>query len=228
MFILLAPIFHTLAYVAGGIVDVHTVAYVAPMTAKPSLTRTDWIQCAFRALTLGGPQAIKAEALARALHVSKGSFYWHFKDVAALKAAMIDHWKQGATVAIIQALDSGDQPPRARLNGLILITSSDRNVAYGGAQAEPAIRDWARYDGAVKDAVRGVDQQRLDYVQALFGALGFEANSARARARVFYGALIGLQQLAYLDGIDIRRDMQRLLAGLLGEQAPSPAGHSPP
>ena len=39
----------------------------------------------FRALSAEGPQGIRVEAIARQLKLSKGSFYWHFKDVQALK-----------------------------------------------------------------------------------------------------------------------------------------------
>ncbi|MFV2002762.1 MAG: TetR/AcrR family transcriptional regulator [Paracoccaceae bacterium] len=181
------------------------------MPTKPRLTRTDWIRAAFRALTKGGPQAIRAETIARTLNVSKGSFYWHFKDVADLRAAMIAHWQQLATQAVIRALDERDISARDRLKGLIQITASDRNAAYGGPLVEAAIRDWARYDAQIKAAVRGVDQQRLDYVRSLFCDYGLDNETAHLRARTLYGALIGLQQISYLDGVDVSTDLMQLL-----------------
>lgn len=69
------------------------------MAKRNSLTTDDWIRAGFRALTSGGPQAIKVEAIARRLHVSKGSFYWHFKDLSALQGAMLAHWLHSATHA---------------------------------------------------------------------------------------------------------------------------------
>lgn len=185
------------------------------MTPQFHMTQAGWIRAAFRALTRGGPQAIRVEAIARELKVSKGSFYWHFKDVAALKAAMISHWQTTATNAVIEALDQRDLSARDRLEGLIDITTSDRNTAYGGSLAEAAIRDWARYEAAVKEAVRSVDQQRLAYVQGLFGDFGYSNDLAAAQAKTLYGALIGLEQLSHLDTVDVRPDMQRLLGQLL-------------
>ncbi|NLH83356.1 MAG: TetR family transcriptional regulator, partial [Phyllobacteriaceae bacterium] len=52
------------------------------MATRSTLSAEDWIKAAFRALSVGGVQAIRAEAIARDLNVSKGAFYWHFKDVA--------------------------------------------------------------------------------------------------------------------------------------------------
>ena len=45
-----------------------------------TLTAKDWIAAGFRALTAGGPQAIKIEAIARELAVSKGSLLDFFKN----------------------------------------------------------------------------------------------------------------------------------------------------
>jgi AcrR family transcriptional regulator len=44
------------------------------------LTRQDWIDAALEALETGGVPAVAVEPLASRLGVTKGSFYWHFKD----------------------------------------------------------------------------------------------------------------------------------------------------
>ncbi|HYP55470.1 MAG TPA: helix-turn-helix domain-containing protein, partial [Solirubrobacterales bacterium] len=46
-----------------------------PATRTP---RTAWVEEGLRALATGGPDAVRVEALARALGVTKGGFYWHF------------------------------------------------------------------------------------------------------------------------------------------------------
>ena len=55
---------------------------------KLRLGPEDWVMAGFRALAADGPQAVRAETLARGLGATKGSFYWHFKDLAALHQAM--------------------------------------------------------------------------------------------------------------------------------------------
>ncbi|HGG65918.1 MAG TPA: TetR/AcrR family transcriptional regulator, partial [Rhodobacteraceae bacterium] len=114
--------FHTRPYVIHPLAQVNTPSYGATM--KQRLSPTDWIQAAFRALTAGGPQAIRAEAIARALKVSKGSFYWHFKDVHALKQAMLDHWQQVATQDVIDLVESGAANAKARLQLLVSVSTT--------------------------------------------------------------------------------------------------------
>ena len=65
------------------------------------LTVQDWIDFAVRTLAHEGFDALKADVLARKLGVSRGSFYWHFTDLGAFHARVIEQWKQVATEAII-------------------------------------------------------------------------------------------------------------------------------
>jgi len=44
------------------------------------LGQDDWLRAARLALLRGGVEAVRVEKLARDLGVTKGSFYWHFKD----------------------------------------------------------------------------------------------------------------------------------------------------
>ena len=68
---------------------IHTVAYTiryvyrctgVNMAAPTRTPRTSWIEEGLRALAAGGPDAVRVEALAQALGVTKGGFYWHFDD----------------------------------------------------------------------------------------------------------------------------------------------------
>ena len=44
------------------------------------LDRADWIHAGFAMLAAGGIDAVRVERLAAVLKVTKGSFYWHFRD----------------------------------------------------------------------------------------------------------------------------------------------------
>lgn len=185
------------------------------MAAKTPLTSDDWIKASFRALSSGGVQAIRAEAIARDLKVSKGSFYWHFKDVPDLKAQMLEHWAAQATDAIIADVEANGGSGRAQLERLVEAATDDRNLVYGGVQAEGAIREWARYDSTAAAVLKAVDQRRLAYVAELFAKCGFSAASGRSGANILYGALIGLEALASGELADLRTDMRALLPALL-------------
>lgn len=86
------------------------------------LSREDWLLAGLRALASGGPEAIKAERLARGLGTTKGSFYWHFKDVPAFRAAMLDHWRNRALTSIIAEIEN-EQTPTSALRKLAQIAA---------------------------------------------------------------------------------------------------------
>src|SRR3954462_3782441 len=70
----------------------HTVAYGS--MAKVATPRERWIEGGLDALASGGPDAVRIEALAKDLGVTKGGFYWHFADRRSLLDAMLDVWER--------------------------------------------------------------------------------------------------------------------------------------
>lgn len=138
------------------------------MTNTPSrrLSAEDWILAGFRALARSGPSALKAEALARELATTKGSFYWHFKDLPDYLSRMIAFWEARAFDAVIAGLNSM-APPYERLRALCLLAAGARDPVYGGLALEPALRAWALSAPNVAKAVARMDARRLQYLTAL-------------------------------------------------------------
>src|ERR1700728_5318779 len=88
---------------------VNTVVYGgssrgAPMTDQ--LSAKDWLDQGLKALAARGFTALKAEPLAKAMGVSRGSFYWHFADVEAFHAAILKHWREVAAEQVIANLEA--------------------------------------------------------------------------------------------------------------------------
>jgi AcrR family transcriptional regulator len=185
------------------------------MKSHDTLTPRDWIAAGFRALTVGGPQAIKIEAIARELRVSKGSFYWHFKDVASFKLAMLSHWAEVATKDVISKIGGSKAEPREQLRHLVQVAAGNSSDPYGGKQVEAAIRDWARYDADVAETIKAVDHQRLQFLTMLLRASGMSSTQASTFACILYGALIGLEQLSYHKLANVEGDLSALLDILL-------------
>lgn len=158
------------------------------------LKQTDWIAAGFRALTAKGPQALKAEPLARELVTTKGSFYWHFKDVPAFQAAMLEFWEARATQDIINLL--AELPSaEAKLRMLSKVATTPQ-TDFGGVGAEPALRAWAKADARVSEALGRVDAARLAYLDDILGQMGMGNPDL---PRLFYASLIGLQELGCID-----------------------------
>lgn len=147
--------------------------------------------------------------------MSKGSFYWHFKDVRALKQEMLSHWKSKATEAIISYVEAGGGTPSEKLKRLVEVSTGSDTSAYGGVQVEAAIRDWARYDDAARMVLKAVDQRRIAYVEDLFSNCGFAKAASRSHALALYGGLIGLEALSVHSPIDRHAELATLLKALL-------------
>jgi AcrR family transcriptional regulator len=183
-----------------------------PRKTPTPLTPMDWMRSAFQNLTTEGVTSIKAEVIAKQLKTTKGSFYWHFKDVPAFKAQMLKLWETEATKAIMVAVTSSTAKGTARLALLSAIVSQmNAENEYGGLRAEPAIREWARVDAQAATAMQHVDAARMAFVKKLFVESGFGAGDARLRAELFYSGFIGLQALAATKPIELGPRMEALL-----------------
>ncbi|MCK8463903.1 TetR/AcrR family transcriptional regulator [Aliiroseovarius sp. S1339] len=177
---------------------------------KTRLKAEDWILAGFRALASQGPDALKAEPLARALKTTKGSFYWHFKDVPDFHKRMLALWEEQSVDAITQEL-SLESDPVKRLYQLGDIAVS-AGPEYGGDAAEPAIRAWAYGNPIVSQAVQRVDQKRVAFLNDILSELDLTNPDI---ARIIYGAYVGMGTLSASDTFDNKNAMSTLMAAIL-------------
>jgi AcrR family transcriptional regulator len=152
------------------------------MTDK--LSATDWLDQGLRTLAESGFTALKAEPLAKAMGVSRGSFYWHFADIGAFHAALLQHWRQIAAEQIIANLEAASDKDE-RLPALL------RQVFKGKPSLENAVRTWATVNPTARNAVHAIDQRRLSYVESLLRSHGLASGIAQVRAQVLYWAFVG-------------------------------------
>jgi AcrR family transcriptional regulator len=152
---------------------------------RGSLTPSDWISAAIEVLVDHGVDAVRVDVLARQLGVTRGSFYWHFKDRDDLLAGMLTSWRDAATEQLIKRFDRQHSDPRELIKELLLLPFRGER-AHRAASIELAIRGWARRDPMARQAVDEVDERRISYHAQVFSALGFSIAEARARAFVMY------------------------------------------
>lgn len=171
-----------------GLAFVHTLAYVVGvMREKSAKSAEDWIRAAFIVLARSGADAIRVEPLARQLRVTKGSFYWHFKDRAALLAQVLTEWERIATSQVIALVDKEGGAPLERLRRLMGMTVTHPQAA----PIEQAIRAWGAHERSVRRALERVDRHRIAYVRGLLIACGIESQAAARRSTLMYLALLG-------------------------------------
>ena len=148
---------------------------------KDRLSRDDWVSAGLKALTGEGEKALRADRLARSIGVSRGSFYWHFKDLADFHDAVLSAWRERTTEAVIDALSSSDASREARLARLV------RDAFAFEAPLERAIRSWATSEPRARDAVEAVDARRTGYLRELMAG----REMADAKAKLIYLAFVG-------------------------------------
>lgn len=131
---------------------------------------------------------MRVEPLARSLKVSKGSFYWHFEDRAALLEALLVAWEQASTLSVIEEVEASGDSGSDRLLALMYETF---RTPIEDDKVEAAIRAWASREIKARNVVRRVDRRRLRYVEGLLVAVGLDVGTAKLRAHILYRTLIG-------------------------------------
>src|SRR4051812_24359026 len=128
------------------------------MDKRMANTRTPpgrWVDVGLEALAEGGPEAVRIEPLAQQLGVTKGGFYWHFKDRTALLAEVLDRWERESLEEVITQVEEGGGDARHKLRRLFSLAAARPDLL----RADLAVRDWARRDRAVAARLRGVDNR---------------------------------------------------------------------
>lgn len=152
---------------------------------SPKLERQDWIDAGLRVLAESGIEAVKVEPIAKLIKVTKGSFYWHFKNRDDLLAAILQEWVRSETNSLIEKVEAIGGDASTKLLHLFELA-----IQIDG-RLENAIRAWATKAAEVAEVMVQVDQNRLEYTRDLFLQVGFTPLEATVRARMAYYSLVG-------------------------------------
>ncbi|UVC11516.1 TetR/AcrR family transcriptional regulator [Rhizobium sp. TH2] len=155
------------------------------------LSRRDWIVAAFAALQQGGVSDVKVDRIADRLHVTRGSFYWHFKSRADLLSAMQAFWENEMTGDLIKQASTLPDAS-ARLRSVAADALEWRSFGLDVHRVEEALRAWAAHDAAAARCMLEVDRVRIGYIEGELIELGQPREKALRRARLLYFSLIGL------------------------------------
>jgi AcrR family transcriptional regulator len=170
--------------------------------------RTAWVEAGLRAVAAGGPDAVRIEALARMLGVTKGGFYWHFDDRRALLEEVLDMWERVTVEEVVERVEADGGDARAKLRRLSAIAlSGDDVLGIDPLKVDLAIRDWGRRDKAVARRLRAVDNRRMDYMRLLFGAFCSDEDEVEARSMLAFSLWIGNHFIAADHGARSRAEV---------------------
>lgn len=154
--------------------------------------RGTWVEEGLRALATGGVDAVRVEALAKELGVTRGGFYGYFASRDALLTEMLDAWERESVDDVLDRIEheSGDVLDKVRLAGQLTF-SSDRLLSI-----DLAVRDWARRDQAVADRLRRVDNRRMQLLRDALSTVCTDPDEVEARCLLAFCMAIGSHFLA--------------------------------
>jgi AcrR family transcriptional regulator len=177
---------------------------MAPPTRTP---RRAWIEEGLRALAAGGPDAVRIDALAQVLGVTRGGFYWHFADRRALLEEMLDTWERASTDEVLERVEQQGGDARAKVRRAGALTFSDWLLPI-----DLAVRAWSRREPAVAERLRRVDNRRMEYLRSLFGTFCPDPDDVEARCLLAFSLLIGNHFMAADHGSRSRAEVLELAA----------------
>ncbi|MGD0303398.1 MAG: TetR/AcrR family transcriptional regulator [Candidatus Acidiferrales bacterium] len=183
----------------------------------------NWIRAALARLANEGIESVRIELLARDLGVSKGSFYWHFRDREDLLTCVLDRWEADET----EWLAATDVKMRAAARWARFV---EHCADLNHARLEGAVRSWAQRDEGmstrISTRISGIDKKRTAHIASVLRDIGFTAPSAAS-----WSDLALLVYLGWLDRVTRDTEFQsngRSLGEFLSDLILAASQHSSP
>lgn len=161
-------------------------------------------------LSSEGGSKLRIDRLVEHLGVTKGSFYWHFKDRADFVRSLVEYWDEYSTQRVIDHVSPVVGSPEDRLLALIEIVVKEELGRY-----DLAVRGWAIEEPAVALRLAVVDERRLSFVRDLFKEMGFRGVHLEMRARALAHWLNSEYTIFARQPVKDRLEQLRLLHELL-------------
>ena len=154
-------------------------------TSLHRLTKGQWLSLALDVLARNGATALSLNNLIEHLHVTKGSFYWHFENQADFQFALVDHWHETHTLVVAKKIDNVEGGPEKRLSSLMKMVIAEHHVLFDGA-----ITALTMQNPDLKPKVRASYDFRIAYIRKCFSAMGFRGKDLSTRSRMFVAFMI--------------------------------------
>lgn len=151
-------------------------------------SREGWLDAAREAFVESGIDAVKIQPLATRLNLSRTSFYWFFKDRAALLDALLETWEDANTGGLITATEAYAETISEAILNVIGAFLDDGPFE---SRFDLAVRGWAHQAPHVAERVRAADEARLKAIRDMFERFGYAPGEADVRARTVYLTQIG-------------------------------------
>lgn len=147
-----------------------------------------WLDAAYTMLVESGIESVKVMPLAKALNMSRTSFYGHFKDREALLDALIRRWQEKNTGNLVTQTEVyAETITEAVFNLFDCWIDSE----LFDARMDFAVRNWAQQAPELKKILQQTDKDRITAIRSMFARFGFNEEQADSRAHTVYYTQIG-------------------------------------
>ena len=153
--------------------------------ASDSLSRDDWISGAWDMLGEAGLDGVRVEPLAKRLGVTKGSFYWHFRDRQELLDALLDRWFSIWDDQMLPDIE-GTENPAARIWTLM-----ESVIGRATRGQTVSLRLMSHKDPDIARRIDERDSQRLAFLMRRLEEIGFPKEEARVRGQIYQALMTG-------------------------------------
>jgi len=169
-------------------------------TERGQLQRFDWLQRALEIFVAEGIDAVRITRLAEDLHVTRGSFYWHFTNREDLIDALVSYWKDKNTEAITNSVNQA----ASLAEGIFRFFETCIDAALFDPRLDLALREWARRSATIRGLVDLEDDARIEALKKFYLHFGYKLPQALIRARVLYYSQIGFYALEVQEPLQTR------------------------
>ena len=147
---------------------------------KKQFSKEMWLQKALKQLSKKGNLGLTIEELSRAIGVTKGSFYYHFKSRYAFTLQLFDYWGAISTTNVMEHVNQTEGDAAERLLRLTKFLVKKDICRY-----ELAIRSWVQIHPILIPMLKQIDLRRYEFVSDLFKEMGFTGDELEMRVRTF-------------------------------------------
>lgn len=173
----------------------------ADLPGNTKVTRADWLRAAMDVLISDGVQSVKVLTIGARLGVSRSSFYWYFQSRQDLLDQLLAEWERSNTGVMIVHAEMPAETITAALNNFFRCVVDPGGFDH---RLDFAVREWARRDPAVRQALDRSDSARQQAIAAMFIRHGYDPAEADIRARVLYYQQIGYYALELAETLEER------------------------
>lgn len=147
----------------------------------------EWVDTARRTLIEEGIVGVKIDRLAKIAGVTRGGFYWRFKNHTELLDKLLEDWRTCNTQPMLDVLATpGTVNERLSRLANLYISEKGFSPAY-----DRAVRAWANLAADVEAVVQEVDAIRIEAIRKVFVEGGYDEDDSMIRARIVYFHQVG-------------------------------------